>query len=104
MCPLNLSFAIFAAGGKFGGINECLFLQIEACGGEAMVIFAKEITLKALFGHCGEASRMDILSLDGRDVSSISRNNSIFRLDGILHNLMVTLLWKCAYDDLYIFP
>ena len=84
---MNFGLAVFATGGQFRVINEGLLLQIESCGGESEAISAKEITLKALFGHSGEASSMDIFSLDGRDIASISRNGCIFRLDRILHNL-----------------
>ena len=102
MSSLEFSFAIFMTGGQFAGVDQMISVEVEACGGESKGILAKFILMKALFSHGGVSFGMNIFSLDGRNIASIAGNGCILRLSRILDPMIVTLLWKCAYDDLYI--
>ncbi len=68
------------------------------------MVLAEVVALEALLSHGGESPGVDIFCLDGGDIASVARDHCIFGLDRILHEWGVTLLWKCAYDDLYMLP
>lgn len=96
VCALDLRLAVFAAGGCLGAVYECFPVQVEAGGRQAELVLAQSIILEALLGHGREPPSMDILGLDGGDVSLIAGDGARLWLGRILHDFGSTLLWKCA--------
>jgi hypothetical protein len=96
MRPLDLGLAVLAAGGDFGGVNECVLVEVEAGGGEAEAVPAQTLVLKALLGHGGVPASVDVFGLDGGDVASVPRHHCVLGLQRLLRRAASTLLWKCA--------
>lgn len=96
MCPLDLRLAVFTAGSCLGAVYECFPVQVEARGRQTELVLAQSIILETLLGHGREPPSVDILSLDGGDVSLIPGDGARLRLDRILRDMGSTLLWKCA--------
>lgn len=104
MCPLDLCLSVLAARCDLRRIYQRLPVEIEPRRGETVLIPAQSIILKALLGHGRKPFSVNIFRLDGGNVPAVSWHYCILGLERILSGGGSTLLWKCAYEDLYIFP
>lgn len=102
MCSLNLALAIFAACGYLRSIYQCLLIQIESRSAQSALIESETIILEALFGCCWKPSGVNVFSFDRRDEALVTWDGCGLWLDWILNIEWCTLLWKWAYEVLYM--